>query len=97
MWIDYYLNEATLNYGCMLVFQCLVTVSDNGYPSAKTAVSRVSITVTRDIALPVFTQNARYQTTIREDAAINRTIGVTVSASRQGISVRHLDKIKYQD
>ena len=71
-------------FSCML--QCVVTVNDNGYPNNNLATANVVIFVTRDVSLPVFTNNARYAVTINENQPIGDGI-ITVSASRQGLLV----------
>ncbi|KAJ8318063.1 hypothetical protein KUTeg_003154 [Tegillarca granosa] len=62
-------------------FTCRVTVSDNGYPQAKTDAVNVLISVNRDLNLPVFTNNARYSVVIDESTPVTRNI-IQVQATR---------------
>ena len=73
-------------FALLMNFQCVVTVNDNGYPNNNVATANVVIFVTRDVSLPVFTNNARYTVTINENEPVGDGI-ITVSASRQGLLV----------
>jgi len=64
-----------------------VRASDNYFPTSRTTDASVTIFVTRDQALPVYTSNARYVVQIREDAPVGLNSIQTVSASRQGLIV----------
>ncbi|WAQ95445.1 FAT4-like protein [Mya arenaria] len=83
---EVYLARSVLNTGDVS-FTCTVTVSDNGYPSNNIDTALITIRISRDVALPVFTNNARYVVTINEDRPVASSI-ISVSASRQGLLLR---------
>ncbi|KAL5018741.1 hypothetical protein ScPMuIL_004463 [Solemya velum] len=65
-----------------VVFNCQVTVSDNGYPLPKTSTAQVTISVSRG-EYPIFSPNT-YQVFIDEDYLVDRLIE-TVRATRPNL------------
>jgi hypothetical protein len=82
----FYSDKIPDTYYICNLFQCRVTANDNGYPSNNIGTANVVIFVTRDLATPVFTNNARYQVTINEDEDVENSI-IKVTATRQGLIV----------
>ncbi len=54
--------------------QCVVTVTDEGYPRARTDDITMIFTVQRDVEIPVFTQED-YRATASETLAVNGSVG----------------------
>ena len=65
--------------------QCGVSVTDQGYPEPKTDTAGTSITVQRDVALPVFDQET-YRREIAESVAVNTSVS-QVHAEMDGVIV----------
>ncbi|KAL5018737.1 hypothetical protein ScPMuIL_004459 [Solemya velum] len=65
-------------------FSCTVSVTDNGYPTPKTATANVRIDVDRVTDPPLFNQNGRYTITIPETTSIGTSI-ISVLATKQNL------------
>ena len=61
-------------------------MSDNGYPTPNVAQATLLVGVTRDTTVPVFTENARYATTVPENVAVASSL-LTVRATRSNLVV----------
>ncbi|GFN78435.1 protocadherin fat 4, partial [Plakobranchus ocellatus] len=85
-----YLKEPLLS-AADNAFTCTVSVTDRGYPVAQTDSATVIVTVDRDTAIPVFTNNARYEITIPENTDLGEVL-LSVRATRSNL----LGRIYYE-